>query len=241
MDHFWTGLVLGLVGGLHCAGMCGPLALALPIAGGGMASFVLGRLAYNAGRMITYGVLGLGFGLLGQTLSMAGFQRWFSIGLGVLLLAGLFASRRLALWAPVILLLNRLKGSMASLLQRRSLVALGILGLLNGLLPCGLVYVACLGAAGTGCIMDATIYMAAFGAGTVPMMLAISLSGKMVPTAIRLKMARAVPVAIFLVALLLILRGLSLGIPYISPDLSSGAGSCCHKAAAAPSHPTPPR
>jgi len=223
----WTAFVLGTVGSLHCAGMCGPLALALPTAGNSAPAYFAGRLAYNLGRIITYCLLGLMFGVLGKTLFLAGVQRWVSIALGVMLLAGLFASRKVALWRPVTGLVDRLKAGMSALLRRRSVTALTVLGLLNGLLPCGLVYVAAAGATLTGGIFSGAMYMAAFGAGTVPMMLAISLSGKLVPVALRLKLARAIPVSVFLLAALLILRGLSLGIPYLSPDLSK-TDSCCH-------------
>jgi len=100
--------------------------------------------------------------------------------------------------------------------------------LLNGLLPCGLVYVAAAGATATSGILNGAIYMAVFGLGTLPMMLAISLSGKLVPFSLRLKLLKAVPVAVFLLATLLILRGMALGIPYVSPVLSSAHPSCCY-------------
>jgi len=224
-----TAFALGLVGSLHCAGMCGPLALALPHAGNRPTGFFFGRIAYNLGRIITYCLLGLIFGLLGKTLLLAGIQRWVSIALGVLLLVGLFASRKLALWRPVTALVERVKSAMGFLLRRRSADALLTLGLLNGLLPCGLVYVACAGATTTGDLFSGALYMLAFGAGTVPMMLAISLSGKLVPFTLRLKLLKAVPVAVFLLASLLILRGMELGIPYVSPVLSGDGASCCHK------------
>ncbi|HMP83654.1 MAG TPA: sulfite exporter TauE/SafE family protein [Verrucomicrobiota bacterium] len=225
----WTAFILGLFGSLHCAGMCGPLALALPSAGAGAVGFVAGRVAYNFGRIITYCLMGIVFGLAGQTFLMAGVQRWVSIALGALLLVGLFASRKMSAWLPVTTLVARLKSRMAFLLQRRSFVSLLTLGLLNGLLPCGLVYVACAGATATGDARDGALYMAAFGAGTVPMMLAMSLGGRIIPVPLRLKLLRAVPVAVFVVALLLILRGMSLGIPYVSPDLSAAQGAgCCH-------------
>jgi uncharacterized protein len=225
----WTALLLGLVGSLHCAGMCGPLALALPTAGNTTPGYVLGRVAYNVGRIVTYCLLGIVFGLAGRTFLMAGLQRWVSIALGVALLLGLFASRRLALWRPVTSGVNQLKSRMAGLLRQRSFAALAVLGLLNGLLPCGLVYVACAGAAATGGILSGVSYMAVFGVGTVPMMLAISLSGKLVPTSLRLKLVKAIPVCVFLLAALLILRGMSLGIPYLSPNISGSGPSCCHK------------
>lgn len=226
MDY-WTAFVLGLVGSLHCAGMCGPLALALPGAGASPARFAAGRLAYNLGRIVTYCAIGLVFGLFGKTLLLAGIQRWVSISLGVILIAGLFASRKLALWKPVTWLVNNLKARMSQLLRQRSLVSVGLLGLLNGLLPCGLVYVAAAGATATGTILNGAIYMAAFGAGTLPMMLAIGLGGKLAPISWRLKLRGAIPISVFLLGTLLILRGMALGIPYLSPNLATG-GSCCH-------------
>ncbi len=223
----YAALVLGLVGGLHCAGMCGPLALALPGRDRSGAAYVLGRLAYNLGRVVTYCGLGLVFGAVGKSFWMAGVQRWASITLGLLLIFGLFLSRKLALSKPVVLLVQRLKLAMGGLLRRRSLVALGLLGLLNGLLPCGLVYVACAGAAATGGVVSGLEYMAVFGLGTVPVMFVISVSGKLMPTALRIRLVRVVPLSIILLAILLILRGMSLGIPYVSPDLSSQDPACC--------------
>jgi uncharacterized protein len=225
----WTAFLLGLVGSLHCAGMCGPLALALPPAGNSTLTYVLGRAAYNAGRIVTYCLLGIVFGLVGYSFLMVGLQRWVSIALGVALLLGLFASRRLALARPVTVAVNKLKSGMSVLLRQRSVPGLAALGLLNGLLPCGLVYVACAGAAATGGTLAGAAYMTAFGIGTVPMMLAISLSGKLVPVSLRLKLVKTIPVCVFMLGALLILRGMSLGIPYLSPSMSAGGASCCHK------------
>jgi sulfite exporter TauE/SafE len=117
---------------------------------------------------------------------------------------------------------------MAALLCRRSLSSVALLGVLNGFLPCGLVYVACAAAAATGGLASGSLYMVAFGLGTLPMMLAISLSGKLVPFSLRLRLARAIPFCIVVLAGLLIVRGLSLGIPYLSPDISDPQ-SCCHR------------
>ncbi|HVM47655.1 MAG TPA: sulfite exporter TauE/SafE family protein [Candidatus Acidoferrum sp.] len=225
----WTAFVLGLVGSLHCAGMCGPLALALPAAGASTPGYVLGRVAYNLGRIVTYCLLGIVFGLAGWTLLLAGIQRWTCIGLGLVLLLSLAASRRLVRWSPVTLLVEWLKGRMSGLLRRRSFASLAALGLLNGLLPCGLVYAACAGAAATSGILAGARYMAVFGAGTIPMMLALSLSGRLVPVGLRLKLRSAIPVCVGLLGALLIVRGMGLGIPYVSPDMSGGAPSCCHK------------
>lgn len=228
--------MLGLVGSLHCAGMCGPLALALPVPQSSTspwlspsAAFVLGRFSYNGGRIVTYCLLGLVFGLFGRSMALAGVQRWVSILLGAALIAGLFASARIAIWKPVYAAVGRLKAGMGAQLRQPSIVSLGVLGLLNGLLPCGLVYVACAGATATGGVFSGAAYMALFGIGTLPMMLAISLSGRIVPFSWRLKLRGAIPVSVFLVASLLILRGMSLGIPYVSPNLSTTTPACCHK------------
>jgi len=218
---------LGLLGSLHCAAMCGPLMLALPAAHGGPARFVTGRMVCQLGRIATYCLLGVVAGLAGKSIYLAGLQRWLSIALGLAILAGFLASKKISLAAPVVRLVVRLKAAMSAQLRRRSLRSLALLGLLNGLLPCGLVYVAMAGAAARGTIPGGIGYMTAFGLGTVPAMLGISLSGKLFPLTVRLKLRGAIPVGVCLLAGLLILRGLALGIPYVSPDLSSGAPGCC--------------
>jgi sulfite exporter TauE/SafE len=220
--------LLGLLGSLHCAAMCGPLMLALPVPPGGPVRFVAGRLVYQLGRITTYGLLGVVAGLAGKSLLLAGFQRWISIGLGLAILLGFLLSKKIPLTTPVTRLVTWLKNAMAAQLQRRSFASLAVLGLLNGLLPCGLVYVALASAVAGGSLSAGAGYMAVFGLGTLPMMLAISFSGKLFPTAVRLKLRGAIPIGVCLLAALLILRGLSLGIPYLSPDLSSGTPACCH-------------
>lgn len=218
---------LGLVGSLHCAAMCGPLLLALPAPPGGAGRFVAGRLVYQLGRIATYGLLGVVAGLVGRTILLAGFQRWLSIALGVTILLGVLASKKAALSAPVVRLVAHLKSAMSAQLRQRGFRSLALLGMLNGLLPCGLVYVALAGAVSQGALLDGISYMALFGLGTVPTMLGIGLSGKMFPPAFRLKLRGAIPVGVCLVAGLLILRGLALGIPYVSPALVAGVPACC--------------
>jgi sulfite exporter TauE/SafE len=225
--EIWTAFILGFVGSVHCAGMCGPLAVALPASGGWTRRFVTGRLTYNGGRMLTYACLGIIFGLVGKTLLLAGIQRWASITIGVALLAGLLVSGRVAVWRPATALVQRLKSAMASLIRSQTPGSLALLGGLNGLLPCGLVYVACAAAAMTDGLVSGALYMAAFGLGTVPMMLALGLSGRLVPISLRLKLRKAIPVCVFLLATLLVLRGMSLGIPYLSPDLTAKGDACC--------------
>lgn len=220
-------IALGLLGSLHCVAMCGPLQLALPMPSGGAGRIILGRLVYQLGRITTYGLLGVVGGLVGKSIFLAGFQRWLSIALGVAVLAGFLISKRVAVSAPVIRLVTKLKLAMSAQLKQRSFRSLGLLGLLNGLLPCGLVYVALAGAVSQGSLLAGSGYMLVFGLGTLPMMLAVSLSGKLLPPALRLKLNGAIPVGICLLAGLLILRGMSLGIPYVSPDLAAANPGCC--------------
>lgn len=221
-------LALGLLGSLHCAAMCGPLQLALPVPPGGPGRMLGGRLLYQLGRIATYCLLGIVAGLAGKSLVLAGLQRWLSIALGAAILAGFFLSKKAAVSAPVVRLVMRLKSAMSVQLQQRSLRSLALLGALNGLLPCGLVYAAMAGAVARGTVASGILFMAAFGLGTTPTLLALSLSGKILPVTWRLKLRAAIPLGVCALAALLILRGLSLGIPYVSPDLSAAHPSCCH-------------
>jgi sulfite exporter TauE/SafE len=227
--QLWTAFLLGFVGSAHCAGMCGPLALALPHWGRGQASFLTGRLLYNFGRIVTYALLGGLFGLLGQGVALAGLQRWVSLTLGAAILIGLLVAPQFANRIPVTRGVNWLKGALGAMLQRRAMPAMFGIGLLNGLLPCGLVYVACAAAAATGDVLSGMRYMIAFGLGTLPLLLAISLLGTKLQFALRFKVQRLIPVSLAIVGMLLLLRGMALGIPYVSPKLSaspSGAVTC---------------
>jgi sulfite exporter TauE/SafE len=89
------------------------------------------------------------------------------------------------------------------------------------------VYVALAGALAQGGLLDGVVYMALFGLGTVPTMLGIGLSGRLFSLSFRLKLRQVIPVGVCLVAGLLILRGLGLGIPYVSPALVAGVPACC--------------
>lgn len=230
-------LSLGLVTGLHCVGMCGPLALALPVVGGTRPAYVLGRLLYNLGRAVTYAGMGVVAGLAGQTFAIGGLQRWVSIAAGMLILIGLLLvylgwmprlMESLGVWSAFARLQKAWRGSFAS----RGYTGLLSLGLINGLLPCGPVYVALAGAAATGSVAGGALFMFVFGLGTFPMMLAVSLAGKLVQMPLRRKLQKLVPASAAVVALLLILRGLALGIPYLSPpaeatQLGGNPHACC--------------
>jgi len=225
---FGIALALGLLGSLHCAAMCGPLMLALPAPPGGAGRFVVGRIIYQLGRVTTYCLLGGVAGFIGKSIFLAGMQRWLSIALGMAILLGFLVSKKISVSAPVVRLVARLKNAMSAQLRQRGLRSLALLGMLNGLLPCGLVYVAMAGAVALGSLLDGTFYMAVFGLGTLPTMLGISLSGRVFPISLRLKLRGAIPLGVCLLAGLLILRGMALGIPFVSPALAGGVpAGCC--------------
>lgn len=231
--QLWTALMIGFAGSLHCAGMCGPLVLAMPATPDKFGAHLAGKLAYNAGRIVTYGLLGLVFGLFGQMLGLAGFQRWVSIAAGAAILLGVLALPLRHATTLIARPVNTLKIALGKLLKARSVPAQFSFGALNGLLPCGLVYVAAAAAAATGSVPGGLQYMTLFGLGTVPMMLGLGLAGRMLHRQLQFRLRKIVPLSLGIMAGLLILRGLGLGIPYLSPHLNSSdpaESSCCHPA-----------
>ena len=221
MTILLSALGLGLMGSFHCAGMCGPIAIALPLHGNTVSQKIFGGTLYNVGRTITYGIMGAIFGFLGQGVEMLGFQQKISVVMGALMIISvlfpaLFKNqyRMDKSWFSFV---GKLKKSIGKLFSIRSFSSLFFIGLLNGLLPCGLVYMAIAGAIGTGNVTQGSLYMILFGLGTIPMLLTISLAGNIMSQAIRRKINKLIPVLVVVVGLLFILRGLSLGIPYLSP------------------------
>jgi len=221
---YLSALLLGLVGSLHCAGMCGPIAIALPLNNQSWFLKLIGGLLYNTGRTITYAILGAIFGLAGMGLALGGLQQWVSIIIGaVMILAvliprlGPMGNKMGAFTDPISVLLKK---PFVKLFRARTYSSLFIIGLLNGFLPCGLVYIALAGALVMSRAYEGAFYMISFGIGTIPVMLAISAAGNIISQKLRKKLSRAIPIFIILLGILFILRGLNLGIPYISPKLS---------------------
>lgn len=216
-----SAFVLGLMGSFHCAGMCGPIAISLPLHGNTVPQKIFGGTLYNLGRTITYGIMGALFGLLGQGMEMLGFQQKISVLMGALMIISvLFPAlfkNQYSMDKSIFSFVGKLKKSIGQLFSIRSFSSLFFIGMLNGLLPCGLVYMAIAGAIGTGNAGQGTLYMILFGLGTIPMLLTISLAGNMMSQTIRKKINKLIPVLVVVVGLLFILRGLSLGIPFLSP------------------------
>ena len=219
----WSAFLIGLFGSFHCIGMCGPIALALPIQKDNKLNLIVGRVLYNIGRAITYATIGLFFGLVGQSLSLAGFQQSVSIIAGVLILLMVLlpskVSQKLYLLKPAYGFTNFLKRKFGVLLKQKSVASTFFIGLLNGFLPCGLVYIAVAGAIATGAYLDGAIYMFVFGIGTLPIMLAVSLAGNFIGLNVRKRINKMIPAFMIILAFLFILRGMNLGIPYVSPQL----------------------
>ncbi|MGB5107356.1 MAG: sulfite exporter TauE/SafE family protein [Candidatus Zixiibacteriota bacterium] len=237
--EIWTGFLVGLVGSLHCIGMCGPIVAALPQGDGGRMAFLGGRLLYNGGRVISYALMGLIFGLIGKSIFLAGYQQGLSIAIGVLIILAVilpahYLQRAISIagLGKVYALISRMWAGLFRSSKGSSLFAIGIL---NGFLPCGFVYVGIAGALATGGALSGAGYMALFGAGTIPIMLAFAFVGNVVGAKFRRGFSRAVPVLAVALAVVFILRGLSLGIPIISPEMSYNAAtgkttsSCCEQ------------
>lgn len=220
-----TAILVGLLGSFHCLGMCAPITWAVPGNKQKRGRWLAGRLVYNSGRLITYAGLGVIAGLLGSSLSMAGWQQGLSIGAGSLMLLGvLFFGMEVpdkALLKPLSRLVLWVKRQIGGLLAKKGFKAQLALGLLNGLLPCGLVYAALIAALSMGSVQGGALYMTLFGLGTFPMMLAAALFGKMMSQRFKQRVWNFAPKMVAIVGILFILRGLNLGIPYVSPALTS--------------------
>ncbi|QQS38208.1 MAG: sulfite exporter TauE/SafE family protein [Ignavibacteriales bacterium] len=231
-----SAFVIGLFGSLHCIGMCGPIAFALPVAQQTNVTFLLGRLLYNLGRVITYFFMGIIFGLLGGKVMMAGLQQSLSIALGLFIIIYVILPQKyktkILLSSAIISVTTPLKKSIGSLFKKGTIPSLFFIGLLNGFLPCGFVYIGLAGAAATGDAFSGGMFMFLFGLGTVPIMFIASYFGKVISIDIRKKLLKAVPVFAVVIAVIFILRGMNLGIPYISPKLgtviNTSSESNCH-------------
>lgn len=221
MEAIYAGLVFGLITSFHCAGMCGPIAVALPLHGNSLSQKLFGGVLYNLGRTTTYVFLGAIFGLLGQGISALGFQSWLSVITGLLMISTVaFPSLfkfNLANSSASGSLFGRLKFGLRKLFSTKSFGSLFTIGILNGFLPCGPLYSALIISTGMGNMTESIFFMLMFGIGTIPMLLAISALGNILSAPLRRKLRHLLPALIVIIGLLFILRGLNLGIPYLSP------------------------
>lgn len=226
---YWLAFVTGLLGSLHCLGMCGPIALALPLGkNSSLAGLLPGRLAYNAGRLISYMAIGVVLGLIGNMLAIAGLQQYLSIISGIVLLV--IAIVGFVGWSGGKSMVNKwisriFKGRFKS----DRLGSMLSIGVLNGFLPCGLVYMAATMALAEGNAFNAAWFMLFFGLGTYPLMLVVSLSPALLSAKRRLGIKNWSPYIALIMGVLFLLRGSNLDIKYISPkiDAEKETMECC--------------
>ncbi|SKB31791.1 hypothetical protein SAMN05660776_0339 [Salegentibacter holothuriorum] len=216
-----SALIFGLLGSFHCVGMCGPIAFLLPVDHKNNIR-KLGQISlYHFGRLSSYAIIGLLFGLLGKSFSLFGLQQQLSILVGALMiLVILLPYKKFSKYngsKPIFKIVSKVKSNLGKQLKRKSPDTFYTIGFLNGFLPCGLVYMAVFGAIASGTALEGSLYMAIFGLGTIPLMTTAIYLGNFINLNIRSKIRKAVPVFVIIMGLLFILRGMGLGIPYLSP------------------------
>lgn len=235
MTFVSSAILLGLFGNFHCMGMCGPIAFILPLNRENTFTKIGGIVVYNLGRILTYAFLGAIFGLFGQGLNIGKFQQVAAISFGVVILLWVFVpiiSKKISTPSSKLLRLNNfVKSNLGKRLKKSSPISLFTIGLLNGLLPCGLVYLAIAGSLATGDVLMGSVFMALFGLGTLPVMLVLPYFANSFSAKLKQKAQRILPYALTILAVAVIFRGMNLGIPYLSPKFSDDNAkieSCCH-------------
>ena len=231
----YSALLFGLISSLHCIGMCGPIAMMLPVDQHNLAKKALQILIYHLGRLSAYASLGLVFGLLGRGFFMAGIQQQLSIVVGILIITIALVPERVFMKynfsKPVYRAISKVKSSLGQQFKRKSPDALFTIGLLNGFLPCGLVYAALFGAIAMQNIALSVTYMLLYGLGTIPLMSAVVYVSHFISLPLRSQLQRILPVVTVCIGVLFIIRGLGLNIPYLSPSTMSllvKANASCH-------------
>ena len=220
-----TAILVGFLGSFHCLGMCAPITWAVPDNSTSRSKWLASKLIYNFGRIITYSVLGAIVGLLGELIAFAGFQQWLSILAGVTLIFGVVIFKgempKTAILKPLGKFMVWVKTRMSKLIMAKGWKANLSLGIVNGFLPCGLVYVALIAAVSMGDVFGGAAYMALFGLGTLPMMIAAAVLGKTAGSTFKTQVAKFTPKFMVILGILFVLRGLNIGIPYVSPKLTT--------------------
>ena len=217
----WSAFILGLLGSFHCIGMCGPIAFILPVDRSNSLKKVIQVFTYHFGRLLAYSLIGLFFGLIGRSLYIFGIQQQLSIVIGILMIvAVLFPSQtvnKYKVFQPIYVLISKVKSALGKTLKKKTTDTFLTIGFLNGFLPCGLVYMAVFASLAMQQAVMGSLYMILFGLGTIPMMTVAIYLGKFLNTKVKQNIQKAIPVAVVLIGLLFVLRGLGLGIPFISP------------------------
>jgi len=216
-----SAFIFGLLGSFHCVGMCGPIAFMLPVDRTNSAKKITQVSIYHLGRLTAYSLIGLVFGLIGKSLYIFGFQQQLSIIIGVLMIVAIILPYKTIskynLPKPLFKIISKIKSSLGTALKKKTTDTFFTIGFLNGFLPCGLVYMAVFGAIASGNALQGSLYMFLFGLGTIPLMTTAIYLGKFLNSTIKQRIQQAIPIFVIIIGVLFILRGLGLGIPYISP------------------------
>ncbi|WP_299046389.1 sulfite exporter TauE/SafE family protein [uncultured Polaribacter sp.] len=230
---FLSAILFGLLGSFHCVGMCGPIAFMLPIDRKNQTKGVFQILSYHLGRLLTYSFIGLLFGLLGKGFYFFGFQQQLSIIVGVsMILIILFPKffSKVNFSKTINKIIFKVKNALGKELKKKGNDTFFTIGFLNGFLPCGLVYMAVFGALATTNALSGSLYMFLFGLGTIPLITAVVFLGNFTKGTFRKKIQKTIPVLVVFIGILFVMRGLGLGIPFISPkpivDLVTTVKSC---------------
>jgi len=230
----WSAFILGLLGSFHCVGMCGPIAFLLPVDRNNSVRKITQVFTYHIGRLLAYGLIGLFFGFIGRSLYIFGMQQQLSILIGILMIvlvlipASMVNKYRIS--KPVYMAISKVKSTLGHALKKRTADTFLTIGFLNGFLPCGLVYMAVFASLAMGQAGLGSLYMVLFGIGTIPLMTSAIYLGKFLNTKVKQRIQKAIPVFVVIIGLLFIIRGLGLGIPYLSPapvvDMASSTINC---------------
>ena len=217
----YTALLFGLLGSFHCVGMCGPIAFLLPVDRTNNFKKIGQIFLYHFGRILAYSIIGLVFGLVGKSLNLFGFQQQLSILIGVLMIAVIFIPiktfNKYNFSKTIYKAVSKVKSALGKELKKKTPDTFLTIGFLNGFLPCGLVYMAVFGAIASGNPLQGSLYMAMFGLGTIPLMTSAIYLGNFLNGQVRQRIRKAIPMLVVIIGGLFIVRGLGLGIPYISP------------------------
>tara|TARA_R110002012_G_scaffold319389_2_gene539779 strand:- start:162764 stop:163465 length:702 start_codon:yes stop_codon:yes gene_type:complete len=217
----WSALVLGLLGSFHCVGMCGPIAFMLPVDRSNSTRKITQIALYHFGRILAYSLIGLVFGLIGKSLYIFGLQQQLSIIIGVLMIVAILIPyktfSKYNFSKPLHKIISKIKSGLGAALKKKTADTFLTIGFLNGFLPCGLVYMAVFGSLASANAFQGALYMSLFGIGTIPLMTTAIYLGKFLNATIKQRIQKAIPIFVVIIGLLFILRGLGLGIPYLSP------------------------
>ena len=231
---FLSAIIFGLLGSFHCIGMCGPIAFMLPVDRTNKVKQFFQIFSYHLGRLFTYSLIGLLFGFLGKGFYFFGFQQQLSIIVGVLMILVIFLPKTFQKYnfsKSINRLVMRVKSALGKELKKKGNDTFFTIGFLNGFLPCGLVYMAVFGALATSNAFSGSLYMFIFGLGTIPLMTTVVYVGNFANGLLRKRIQQIIPYVVVFIGVLFILRGLGLGIPYVSPvhihEIVDG-GQLCH-------------